>query len=347
MRQFTYAAAGLACALGLSCGLTSADEPIGVQPTRIIEHEPRDAHERPPVITAVAVQLGGALVATAGDDHIVRLWSTATGKVVHALETHGDWVRTLAFSPDGQTLASGGDDRRIVLWDIATGKETLRFPPHHRAVFSLAYSPDGSQLAAVGFEHLVRLYDTASGQLVRQLEGPGVDLRSVVYSPDGTQLAAAGRNGQIRVWNLPAATVSLEIAGAQRRIRTLAYLPQGDLLVSAGEGRAITLWDAHTGAQRGELIPRSGKVLSMVVCGETFIATGGSDNLVRVWNWRAQQEVDRLQGHTGSVATLAYDRASAMMISGSFDTTIRVWKLAAETSAAKSAEPATPEARVR
>ncbi|MEX2111967.1 MAG: hypothetical protein WD845_02215, partial [Pirellulales bacterium] len=175
MRQLTCAVAGLACALGLSCGVVFADEVAGVQPTQIIEHEPRAANERPPVITAVAVLPGGGLVATAGDDHVVRLWSTATGKVVHALETHGDWVRTLTFSPDGQTLASGGDDRQIVLWDVSTGKEALRLPPHHRAVYSLAYSPDGSQLAAVGFEHLVRIYDTATGQLIRQLEGPGVD----------------------------------------------------------------------------------------------------------------------------------------------------------------------------
>ncbi|MEX2111822.1 MAG: hypothetical protein WD845_01470, partial [Pirellulales bacterium] len=150
-----------------------------------------------------------------------------------------------------------------------------------------------------------------------------------------------------RVWRMPSATIALEIAGALGRIRTLAYLPQGDLLASAGEGRSITLWDAHTGEQRGELTPRSGKVLSMVVCGENLIATGGSDNLVRVWNWRAQQEADRLQGHTGSVATLAYDPASAVMISGSFDTTVRVWKLGAGVSAAKNLEATPPEARVR
>ena len=45
----------------------------------------------------------------------------------------------------------------------------------------------------------------------------------------------------------------------------------------------------------------------MAVCGEDLIATGGSDNLVRVWNWHTQIEADRLQGHTGSVATLAFD----------------------------------------
>jgi WD40 repeat protein len=347
MGQIRCAAAAVACALALSCFAALAEEQASVQPTQIIEHEPRTADDRPPVITAVAVPSGGGLVATAGDDHVVRLWSTSTGKVVHVLETHGDWVRSLAFSPDGQMLASAGDDKQIVFWDVNSGKEKLRMPIHQRAVYSVAFSPDGLQLAAAGFENVVRLYDTSSGQLVRQLEGPCVDLRSVVYSPNGTQLAAAGRNGQIRVWTMPSAIVALNINGGRSRIRTLAYLPQGESLVSAGESRTISIWDAHSGELRGELKPQSGKVLAMAVCGENFIATGGSDNLVRVWNWRTQQEANRLQGHTGSVATLAFDSASSTVISGSFDTTVRVWKLGSDISAATNIESTSPEQRVR
>jgi WD40 repeat protein len=339
MGQFRSATAGIACALAIACFSAVAEEQARVQPTRIIEHEAQTADDRPPVITAVAILNGGGLVATAGDDHIVRVWSTSTGKVVHALATHADWVRTLAFSPDGQTLASAGDDKQIVLWDVNTGKEKRRMPTHERAVYSVAYSPDGLRLAAVGFENVVRLYDAAGGQLIQELEGPCADLRSVVYSPDGTQLAAAGRNGQIRVWSMPAATVALNIDGGRNRIRTLAYLPQGAQLVSAGESRTIVIWDAQSGQRHGELKPQSGKVLSMVVCGQDFIATGGSDNLVRVWNWRTQQETNRLQGHTGSVATLAFDSTSSTVISGSFDTTVRVWKLDAGVTEVTNVAP--------
>jgi WD40 repeat protein len=121
-------------------------------------------------------------------------------------------------------------------------------------------------------------------------------------------------------------------------------LPQGKSLVSAGDSRTISIWDALSGELRGELKPQSGKVLSMVVCGENFIATGGSDNLVRVWNWRTHQEANRLQGHTGSVATLAFDPASSTVISGSFDTTVRVWKLGSDISAAANTE-STPSAQ--
>jgi WD40 repeat protein len=111
------------------------------------------------------------------------------------------------------------------------------------------------------------------------------------------------------------------------RLRTLAYLPDGQKLASAGEGRMISIWSTTTGERLQEINCRTAKVLSMAVCGPNRIATGGSDNAVRIWNWETRDEAEHFVGHTGSVATLAFDAASGVIVSGSYDTTVRVWKL--------------------
>jgi WD40 repeat protein len=88
-------------------------------------------------------------------------------------------------------------------------------------------------------------------------------------------------------------------------------------------------------------------VLSMAVCGEQFIATGGSDNVIRVWNWQTQAEAEQLLGHTGSVASLAFDGTSRTIISGSYDTTVRVWRLPSGKKGQSTAAGGDEESRVR
>ena len=44
------------------------------------------------------------------------------------LTGHSDWVRSVAYSPDGKHIVSGSDDKTVKVWDSQTGKEvSVRF----------------------------------------------------------------------------------------------------------------------------------------------------------------------------------------------------------------------------
>src|SRR6185437_7228638 len=50
-----------------------------------------------PVVSAVAIDGEGRRLATAGDDHLVRIWNADDGSLVRELRTHTDWVRAISF----------------------------------------------------------------------------------------------------------------------------------------------------------------------------------------------------------------------------------------------------------
>ena len=36
------------------------------------------------------------------------------------VNAHSDWIRSVAFSPDGTKIVSGSDDKTIKVWDFGT-----------------------------------------------------------------------------------------------------------------------------------------------------------------------------------------------------------------------------------
>jgi WD40 repeat protein len=68
--------------------------------------------------------------------------------------------------------------------------------------------------------------------------------------------------------------------------------------------------------------------MSLAFCGNTTLAAGGSDNTIYLWDIAARDQRAKLEGHTGSVSSLVFHPQTRKLISGSFDTTVRVWNLA-------------------
>jgi WD40 repeat protein len=72
----------------------------------------------PPGALPLAFAGGADVLATGGDEGVVRLWEVETG----LLRDDFDWgvgpVYTVAFAADGMTAAVAGRDFRIVVWDV-------------------------------------------------------------------------------------------------------------------------------------------------------------------------------------------------------------------------------------
>src|SRR5262249_19666058 len=123
------------------------------------------------------------LVAIAGRENKVRVWDTASGKLLHTFEGHtaGMWqsIHALTFSRDGKFLASGGDEGRTRIWDLTTGKERFLVDGHTAAVTSVCFHPEGAVLASAGFDHTIRFWNLTtlkSSELIRTHFGNIYDL---------------------------------------------------------------------------------------------------------------------------------------------------------------------------
>jgi WD40 repeat protein len=70
------------------------------------------------------------VLASGGDDQVIRLWDADTGQGLAKLPGHMSRIWSVQFHPNGRHLISGSYDGTIKLWDIHTGGllKTLHIP---------------------------------------------------------------------------------------------------------------------------------------------------------------------------------------------------------------------------
>ena len=117
-RRDFLAAAGAAAAgaLATGCGPTASRE------ERARMEACKDIRAHTHSVAALATSPDGTLLASAGADKTIKLWSLPEGTLLKTLKGHTDEVWGLAVSPDGTLLASASNDGTIRLWSLPEGE---------------------------------------------------------------------------------------------------------------------------------------------------------------------------------------------------------------------------------
>lgn len=298
----------------------------------VVETVPHNRALRRPVVTDVSIQPAGDLLAIVGDDHFVCIYNTRQKQFTQHLDRHTDWIRTARFSPDGTKLATAGNDRTLLIWRADDWKNPAVAERNPEAIIDVAFTNDGKRLVTVGFESTLRIFDVASGDQLEQLQCPCPDNHAVAFSRDDRFLAVGGRSGIIRVWDLQGGRQVTDVKVHRQRIRSLEFTADGKIL-SASDDQLVKLTDP-TDPREMQSFPRhASKLYATALLGNGLIATGGSDNKIHVWQLGALQEAGTLIGHTGTVSCL--DCSRSQLVSGSFDTHVRLWSVEQNNSTPK------------
>jgi serine/threonine-protein kinase len=275
-----------------------------------------------------------------------------------ALKGHADWVRCVAFAPDGRTLACGDGDGTVWLWDLTPGstREPFHLKGHTGNVYAVAFAPAGNLLASAGWDRTVRLWDLSEPvpRLHCVLKRHGGWVRSLAFSPDGKRLASGGADLAVRLWDLTTlgprspSPVALEdpaelavIQEHHREVRSVTFSPDGQWLASASWDRTVRLLRLSecgakterpkTDLQTGRIVLRQHTDAVLTVAFDPLgrmLATGGNDKTVRLWDLTTQppREIALLQSHVAAVYGVAFSPSGKVMATGSYDGQLLLWE---------------------
>jgi WD40 repeat protein/uncharacterized protein YegL len=251
--------------------------------------------------------------------------SNANTNAVLTLLGHTDWVRGIAFSPDGSQVATASGDNTAKIWDAITGTLLRTLTGHTGYVFGIAYSPDGSRVATASNDRTAKIWDATTGTFIRTLTGHTKWIYGIAYSPDGSRVATASGDTTAKIWDATTGTLIRTLTGHTNWVYGVPYSPDGSRVATASDDKTAKIWDATTGTLIRTLTGHSSSVIGIAYSPDgSRVATASNDRTAKIWDATTGTLIRTLIGHTDAVTGIAFSPDGSRVATAS-GATARIW----------------------
>jgi WD40 repeat protein len=278
-----------------------------------------------------AISSDGKWIVTGGNKSVAQVWDAQKSDTpLLVLKGHKSEVTAVAISADSQWIATGDARGRVKLWNAKTGQLQFQMNNHSRKITGALFLADDNRLLTSSADNSIAQWDTKTGKempqrLLKHTDG----VASMALRPVGRQIITGSFDGWVRVFDIDTAAVlgSFKMDSA---VNAVAVSPDGQQAIALNsKDRKIAVWSLNESGdiKPQRIIDRDAPLWSATFTpdGTGALIVGGSDAMI----------VDIKSGKTGTsftphgvVASANFSTDGKLVVTGSWDSSARIWDAA-------------------
>lgn len=303
-------------------------------------------------IRAIALSPDQRLLASAGNDQLIKLWSIEPRALIGTFGRRTNELVGVEFTHDGNHIVAGYEDGCIRFWSIAENRLVKTCQAHDGPITSMALTRRGVATSS-GFD-VIKIWDVTTFELLNTIDNPGtyfINKLAAAHDADILSFACWSevdslRTGHVIIWDVGAERpmsipdewddVPIVTCGRWWNIDAMAITPDSTVLATA-VNQQIQIWDTRSGQLLTRLWEGDDRLFDRVVSlafsrdGQQ-LAAGTVGVNISLWNRDDWMQVVTLRSPNDSISKLTFsaDRKT-LAIATDYDENIDISDLTTNT----------------
>jgi WD40 repeat protein len=240
------------------------------------------------------------------EDGRIRAHHPTTGEMLWIIDdAHRDGVTACALSGNERFVMTGGAQGEVRIWEMRTRELVTHLKEHTSRVTSLCMFDDDAHALSCSRDRSFLCWDLRRERRISNHTQRMGGVNAITLSKDQTQVLTVGQEKKVTYWDLRESTPLkvLDYSRAELGGNIAPMIPPGvNVLEATSEAMCIA-------------VSNSGSVF----------ATGGTDHMVKFWDFQTGELLMDGVGHSGTVRSLNFSPDDRQLISVGDDGCIFIW----------------------
>lgn len=265
-------------------------------------------------VVQVSFSHDGQYIATGAYDSTVRIWTAATGALLHALEGPAKEVEWLIWHPKGHALLAGSSDTMAWMWWAPSGKLMQIFAGHAQGVTCGCWLQEGKLICTGSDDKSIIIWNPRAGtpqQHARNLHEGGITCICAHPDPSVPIVVTGAEDGLAKVVHIENGNVLAVLSGHTDSVETVAFNTPVDggllLLATCSMDGRVHVWDGKSFTMRhvmNEHFEKGGVIKFKWLppaSKSPWLCTCSADGTLRLFDALSGKHVRVFRGHKDTV----------------------------------------------
>jgi len=272
-------------------------------------------------INALAITPDGQKVISGSDDCSCRFWDLKTGKLISTFTEHTDKITDISITPDAQKAISSSIDLNCIIWDL--NKSKLKKNTNMNDLYKVSITPNGKRALSCSYwSYECIFWNLSSGNIIKKIKGFNESISSIAITPDGKRAIISLLSNICMFWDLNNSKILHNFNG-HNNISTFSISSDSKKVITSSLDSCI-LWDLKKG-KLIYIIKYSAEKIFITPDFQRAILQSYNECLL--WNLNTGEVIQKLEGHTDSITSIAITPDGQKAITSSLDKSCKVWDL--------------------